>query len=112
MIKRIEADYAGVNADVDHGEGWITFHWFEIPSGGLTIDLDGHCSRGMTIRSGNGPPEFVELQRDAIRLRFDVELAKKLELPEEIEIGFHMPDGEFAKLRRVVDWFNGDGEFA
>ena len=109
--KRIEAVAVGVLADPDHGEGWIAFDWFEIPSGGLKIDLDGHCSRGMPVRSGNGLPEFVELRRDAILLRFDTDLARKLELPEEIEIGFRISDGEFAELRRVVDWFNGDGEF-
>lgn len=111
-MRRIAANALGVLADLDHGEGWIAFHWFEIPSGGLKIDLDGHCSRDMPIRSGSGPPEFVELRRDVVRLRFDDELARKLELPEEIEIGFHISDDEFAELQRVVDWFNGDGEFA
>jgi hypothetical protein len=111
-IRRIEASAVGVVADLDHGEGWIAFHWIETPSGGLKIDLDGHCSRDMPIRSGNGPPEFVELRRDAIRLRFDAELARKLELPEEIEIKFRISEDEFAKLQHVVDWFNDDGEFA
>lgn len=48
---------------------------------GLKIDLDGHCSRNMPIRSGDGPPDFVDLQRSCLKLRFNPDLAKRLQLP-------------------------------
>jgi hypothetical protein len=103
------ASYVGVNADTDHGEGWVVFKWPQERYGyeELTIDLDGHCRRRMPLYSGTGPPEFVELRRDGIRIRFDPILAQKLRLEEEIEILFHLPDAEFVALRRVVDYFDG-----
>ena len=109
-MHRFEAHDAGAWADLDHGEGSIGFQWPDSYFGkeGLRVTLDGHCSRNMPIRSGDGPPEFVELRRDAIRIRFDAVLAAKLELPEEIEIGFCVSDEEFAELRRFVDGFNGE----
>ena len=71
-----------------------------------TIDLDGHCSRRMPIRSGDGPPLVVELQRDRIKLRFPALLAKKLELDEEIEILFAISDNDFAQLQRTIEYFS------
>ena len=103
------ANYVGVLADTEHGEGWVVFQWPHDRYGyeELRIDLDGHCSRRMSICSGTGPPEIVELRRDGLRLRFDSILAQKLRLEEEIEILFDLPDAEFAELHRVVDYFNG-----
>ena len=66
----------------------------------------------MPIHSGDGPPEFVELRRDGIKLRFARPLAEKLQLAEEIEISFCLSDGEFSELRRVVQFFNGEDEGA
>jgi hypothetical protein len=108
MSKHV-ASYVGVNADTDHGEGWVVFRWPHERYGHeeLTIDLDGHCRRRMPLRSGTGPPAFVELRRDGVRIRFDPILAQKLGLDEEIEILFHLPDGEFAELHRVIGYFDG-----
>jgi hypothetical protein len=103
------ARYVGVDADTDHGEGWVVFQWPDERYGydELTSDLDGHCRRRMPVYSGTGLPEFVELRRDGIRIRFDPILAEKLGLEVEIEILFHLPDAEFDDLRRVVDYFDG-----
>ncbi|MHC5540406.1 hypothetical protein ACYOEI_19470 [Singulisphaera rosea] len=103
------ASYVGVNADTDHGEGWVVFRWPHERYGyeELTIDLDGNCRRRMPIYSGAGPPEFVEPRRDGIRIRIGPALAQKLGLEEEIEIVFRLPDSEFVELRRVVDYFGG-----
>jgi hypothetical protein len=99
-----------VFADVDYGEGDVSFQWPDALYGteGLTIDLDGHCSRNMPVRSGGGPPHMI-LERDNIKLRFSPELAKRLLLAEEIEIRFDIGDDEFQSLQRVIDYFEGDG---
>lgn len=107
-----QATYVGVVADTDHGEGCIVFRWphehlgYEL----LKISLDGHCSRRMPIHSGSGPPEFVELRRDGVRVRFAPELARKLQMDEEVEILFTLADPEFEELRRVVEFFDGTGD--
>jgi hypothetical protein len=95
--------------DRSYGEGWLSFQWADPLYGreGLTIQLDGHCSRNMPIRSGNGPPDFVDLKRDRVTLRFDPVLAKELELDEEIEIRFALTDEAFYQLQRTIDYFNG-----
>jgi hypothetical protein len=100
----------GSVTDCNHGEGWITFQWPDpfFGSEGLKIDLDGHCSRNMPIRSGDGPPDFVTLQRDFVRIRFTPSLARQLQLDEEIEIRFSIGDLDYAELRKVVDYFNDD----
>ncbi len=97
------------NSDLDYGEGWLSFIWPDPVYGceGLTIDLDGHCSRKMPIRSGNGLPEFIALGRDRIGLRFPASLAEKLDLEEEIEIRFSIADREFCQLERTINYFNG-----
>src|SRR4051794_40769799 len=98
------ASYVGVNADTDNGEGWIVFQWphERYGYGELAVDLEGHCRRRMPLYSATGSPEFVELRRDGVRIRFDPILAQNLGLAEEIEILFHLPDAEFIELRRVV----------
>jgi hypothetical protein len=108
-MSRYAASYFGAAIDTDHGEGWITFRWPDELHGydELTIDLDGHCSRRMPIHSGSGPPDFLELWHDGIRIRFDPILARKLQMEEEIKIFFHITDAEFDDLRRVFDYFNG-----
>jgi hypothetical protein len=95
--------------DFDYGEGWITFQWKDKLYGkeGLTIDLDGHCSRNMMIRSGTGPPEFIELQKDSLKLRFTPYVAKMLELDEEIQITFEPNDEIFKQLKQLKDYFEG-----
>jgi hypothetical protein len=108
MTHYVASDFAAI-VDTDHGEGWITFQWPHDVYGyeELRVDLDGHCSRRMPIHSGNGPPDFVELRRDGVRIRFDPILAKKLQLEEEIEILYQFTDAELDELRRVFDYFNG-----
>lgn len=94
---------------LDHGEGWLEFSWTDALYGveGLAIDLDGHCSRRMPIRSGQGPPTFVELGRNYLKLRFSAALAQKLELEEEILIQFEVGEDDFKQLERTIDYFNG-----
>jgi hypothetical protein len=108
-MTRYSATSVHIHADTDCGEGWVVFQWAEELCGQeeLKIDLDGHCSRRMSIRSGTGPPEFVELRRDLVTMRFDSALAQKLQMADEIEISFHLSDAEFADLSRVIDYFNG-----
>jgi hypothetical protein len=103
------ADRVDVTADTDNGEGWITFRWPDRLFGWecLIIDLDGHCSRRMPIRSGDGWPEFVELKRDRIILRFEPSLAEKLQLEEDVEITFAISDDDFRQLSRAIDYLNG-----
>jgi hypothetical protein len=95
--------------DRSHGEGWLQFQWKDSLFGqeGLTIDLDGHCSRNMPMRSGNGPPEVFFLKRDCMRLQFTPSLAKKLELQEVVDIYFSINDAEFLELQQAVDLFFG-----
>lgn len=109
-VTTYHATSVGIVADCDHGEGWIVFQWPDPLYGSeeLKIDLDGHCSRYMPIQSGTGPPEFIALQRDFIRIRFAPELAKRLQLSEEIEIRFSINDDDYAELQKVVNNFNGD----
>lgn len=104
------AEKVELSADTKNGEGWITFRWPDSLYGWecLTIDLDGHCSRRMPIRSGSGPPEFVELQRDRIKLRFDPVLAGRLELEESVEITFTVTDDEFYELCKVINYLQGE----
>jgi hypothetical protein len=98
-----------VLADTDHGEGWIMFEWPDESSGWdcLRITLDGHCSRRMPIYSGSGI-ERIELSRDRIRVQFTPELADRLRLELDTEIGFAASDTEFAELRAVVEHLGGD----
>ncbi|TWU14650.1 hypothetical protein CA54_35190 [Symmachiella macrocystis] len=93
---------------IDHGEGWICFQWEDHLYGreGLTIDMYGHCSRNMPFRSGIGLVDYV-VHRDSITLRFAPELAKKLELDEEIEIRFDLADSEFEGLKAAMESVGG-----
>ena len=86
-MNRINVTSFKTNCDFDYGEGWITFCW-TTESGidaSLTIDLDGHCSREMPIRSGAGAA-IVSVSPDSVALSFTPELAGKLELDTEIEM--------------------------
>jgi hypothetical protein len=95
--------------DLDYGEGWLVFTWPDPIYGteGLQIDLDGRCSRMMPIRCGQGRPEFVDVQRDHVKIRFAAELAGKLELDEEIVVEFVINDQEFERLQRTIECFRG-----
>jgi hypothetical protein len=88
--------------------GGLSFTWADPMYGTerLSIDLEGHCSRRMPIRSGNGPPSFVELGRNYVKVRFSPDLAHKLELDEEIVIEFTINDQDFHQLQRTIDYFN------
>lgn len=96
-------------ADLDHGEGWIQFLWHDRQYGneGLRIDLDGHCSRKMPMRSGTGPPEFEEIEAHRLRLRFTPILAKLLALDEVIEIEMSLSPDEFERLKQFIDCLPG-----
>jgi hypothetical protein len=108
-LTRYSATHVGVLADYDHGEGWVVFQWPHDLYGydELKIDFDGHCSRRMPNHSGQGPPGYAELTRDGIRLRFNPQLARKLELTEQIEVSFCLSDDRFSELRRWVEFFEG-----
>lgn len=90
--------------DFDHGEGYCSFAWEDPLYGeeGLTISFDGHCSRRMPIRSGDGIPDFVLISKDRVRLRFDANLAKKLELSELIEIRYLFTESDIRTLKEFV----------
>ncbi len=109
-MQKINVSYIGILADYDHGEGWIVIRWPHKYYGyeELTIDITGHCSRRMPLYSGQGPPEYVELTRDRLRLRFDAKLAAKLKLEEDVEFSFALSDEEFSELERWVEYWNGD----
>jgi hypothetical protein len=104
------AENVELTVDTDYGEGWVTFQWPDQLYGWecLMIYVDGHCSRRMPIRSGNGLPEFVALQRDRIKLRFDPVLAAKLELEQEVEIAFDVSDDVFRELQKAITYINGE----
>lgn len=72
---------------------------------GLYIQLDGHCSCRTFLRSGNGPPEFVEVNRSNVKLRFTPKLAKYLEWDEEVEITFDITDEQYTELVKTVEHF-------
>jgi hypothetical protein len=74
----------------------------------LTVDLDGYCSRRMPIHSGSGLPEFVEVERGRVLLRFDPVLAAKLELARDVEIVFDVTDDDFRKLCKTINYLQGD----
>lgn len=95
-------------ADLEYGEGWLCFCWPDGMYGSeqLQIDMEGHCSRAMPIRSGQGPPEFVTVERDRVVLRFRPALARKLELDDEIEIRFSINDDDYQKLCDIVAYFS------
>lgn len=92
--------------DFEHGEGWTTFSWLDA-SGiecSLTIDVDGHCSREMPIRSGTGVT-IVSVLRDRVRLRFSDELAARLQMHDEVEFEGPMTETTYADLLRLADYF-------
>lgn len=105
-MHRIKISSAGSLLDFDHGEGWVTFSWVDPDAirRSLTIDLDGHCSREMPIRSGS-EPEIVAVTRDCVQLRFRPELAAKLELPPDVQFCGNFPDEVVADLIRLMEYF-------
>jgi hypothetical protein len=92
--------------DFDHGEGWVSFSWIDASGVGrsLKIDLDGHCSREMPVRSGTGV-EIAAVLPDRVRLRFTVQLAARLELDRDIEFVGRIPENAYADIRRLAAYF-------
>ncbi len=105
-MQRIELSSVGSVLDFDHGEGWVTFSWVDTTGldRKLKIDIDGHCSREMPIRSGSGFG-IVDIHDDSIRLCFSPELASKLELEPEVEFTGQMPDDVASDLRRLAELY-------
>jgi hypothetical protein len=100
-----------INLDYQHGDGWLGFQWSDDPvygDEGLLINFDGFSSRNMPVRSGQGPPDFVDLTSDSLHLRFTEELAARLELPKDLIIRFDLNEDKHAELSRAVDYFRGD----
>jgi len=98
--------------DFDYGEGSIEFEWPDPICGYelLIIDVDGHCSRRMPINSGSGWFEFLDVNRNRIKLRFDSALASKLQLDDVITVEYRLTDDEYDLIRRAVDYFGGSAE--
>ena len=63
----------------------------------------------MPIKSGNGPPEFVSVERDRVVLRFASALARKLDLDENIEIVVSFSDDELNRVRSLAECPTGFG---
>jgi hypothetical protein len=99
------ATSVSILADLDHGEGWILFQWPDPIYGyeELSINSDGFCSRRRSIQSGNGPPRFVDIQRDRIVLEFSPRLAKRLEMEERVEIQYEISENDLHELREFVE---------
>jgi hypothetical protein len=106
------ATYIDVDADYDYGDGWLAIQWDDPPEGreGLKIDLDGHCSRNMPIRSGQGPPDFELIGPDRLIIRFQKDLARKLELDETLEVRFAATDDQYNRIRAFVNYWMADSE--
>ena len=95
--------------DFDYGEGWLTIHWIcpiRLDSW-LQIDPDGFCHREMPIRSGDGPPQILEVRSDGFRIRFAPELAEKLELDTDVEFVCELSDQTFDDLCKLKVLFEG-----
>jgi hypothetical protein len=95
----------GSDLDFRYGEGWATFSWVDENriDRALMIDMDGHCSREMPIRSGTGVT-ILAVQRDRIRLQFTDELAAKLELDQVVEFLGTISEESYNDLRRLVEY--------
>jgi hypothetical protein len=104
------AEKVDLSADADYGEGWIIFQWPDRLFGWecLTLNLDDYCARRMPIRMGGGMPEFIDLQRDRIRMRFDPDLAAKLEFEQDVEITFNVSDEDYRELCKVISYLKGE----
>ncbi|MDB4794071.1 hypothetical protein OAG51_01495 [Pirellulaceae bacterium] len=103
-MERIELPAVVSMVDFDHGEGWISFS--RVNSVKLdryfTMDIDGHCSREMPVRSGTGV-SIVDLQNDCVRLCLTDALAAKLELESEVEFTGQIPGDVATDLRRLAE---------
>ena len=105
MLSIANAEFGSL-IDFDHGEGWVTFSWSDA-SGiacSLTIDIDGHCSREMPVRSGTGV-EIATVLPDRVRLRFTDQLSARLELDRELEFVGRIPENAYSDLRRLAEYF-------
>lgn len=96
----------GSTLDFDHGEGWVTFSWLDADgiNRSLTIDVEGHCSSEMPIRSGAGVT-IASVLRDRVRLRFTPELAARLELNDEVEFEGNVAEDTHADLLQLAEYF-------
>ena len=105
-MNRIALASADSNCDFDYGEGWIALCWLTDVGldAELTIDLDGHCSREMPIRSGTGV-SIVSVSRDSLTLNFTPQLAGKLELEANLEFVGEFSDAVYADIVRLAELF-------
>lgn len=103
-MKTIANAQIGSTFDFDHGEGWVTFSWFDNDGirRSLSIDADGHCSREMPVRSGTGVT-IVSVHRDRVGLRFTAQLAASLELDHEVEFQGALSEETSADLLRLAE---------
>ena len=105
-MNRIALVSADSNCDFNYGEGWITFCWLTDIGldASLTIDLEGHCSREMPVRSGSGV-SLLSVSRDSVALSFTQELANKLELDANVEFTGAIPEAVRADIQKLIATF-------
>lgn len=89
---------------LDWGYGSLVFSWLDPEYGErqLGINVDGWCGREMPIRSGQGPPQFLEVSNRVVRLRFGDKLAAKLELPNEVTMRIDASPEEVEGLQQFL----------
>ena len=94
------------NLDLDHGEGSVTFSWLDAHGirRSLTMDVEGHCSREMPIRSGTGA-SIASVLHNRVLLCFTEELAAKLELDRELALEGAVSEAVSRDLRRLAEGF-------
>ena len=102
-MTRIALVSADTNCDFDYGEGWVTFCWLTDVGldASLTIDLDGHCSREMPVRSGTGV-SIISVSQGSVTLNFMPALAEKLELDANVEFTGELPETVRADVQRLA----------
>jgi hypothetical protein len=96
-------------ADLDYGEGYISFRWPDPLLGEerLTITLEGFFSKSMPFYSDGEYPNAVTLLRDRIRFCFSDSMARNLRLEPEFEIMFSISDDCFLELQQVINYIFG-----
>jgi hypothetical protein len=96
-------------SSLSYGYGFLTFSWHDPEYGQrrLCIDAEGWCSREMPIRSGQGPPQFVQVSNHVVRLKLDDNLSKRLELPLDLEMRVNASAEQLQGIHHLISYFDG-----
>lgn len=92
----LEAEFSSSLQGIEYGYGWLLFA-FDCPRWGrdhLQIDADRFCSRQMSVRSGQGPPEITSLDKCGVEFRFGHQLAQSLELARRVRFQCELSNEE------------------